>query len=168
MFPPQQFRDLFCPGIADVEPYNLRRRTFKEASLPKICVLGNNCQPLPSRVVPYLFVVSAPEFYARDVCACRILTGQEFNQSWAKILIEEKLHATELDKRRSRAAANARHARMSSLLRSGKSLRISASLIPPARYSSTSYTVMRVPLRQGLPFRTAGFTVIRSCQFTDA
>jgi hypothetical protein len=36
--------------------------------------------------------------------------------------------------------------------------------MPPARYSSTSYTVMRVPLIHGFPPRTAGFTAIRSCQ----
>src|SRR5579864_7422370 len=53
---------------------------------------------------------------------------------------------------------------MSSRVRSGKSLRIASSVIPPARYSSTSYTVMRVPLIQGFPERTAGFTEIRSCQ----
>src|SRR5271166_6434373 len=76
---------------------------------------------------------------------------------------EEQLHATELARRRSRAAAKAKTARMSSRVRSAKSLRISSSVIPPARYSSTSYTVMRVPLIQGLPLRTAGFTEIRSC-----
>src|SRR2546422_671375 len=75
----------------------------------------------------------------------------------------EQLHATELARRRSRAAAKARAARISSRVRSGKSLRIASSVIPPARYSSTSYTVMRVPLIQGFPLRTAGFTETRSC-----
>ena len=54
---------------------------------------------------------------------------------------------------------------MSSRVRSGKSVRISSSLIPPARYSRTSYTVILVPLTHGLPLRTAGFIKIRSCQF---
>jgi len=56
-----------------------------------------------------------------------------------EVLVEEKLHAAGTDKsRRSRSAANARQARMSSEARSGKSARISASDMPDARYSSTS------------------------------
>jgi len=53
---------------------------------------------------------------------------------------------------------------MSSLVRSGKSAKISSSLIPPAKYSSTSYTVMRVLLMHGFPLPTPGVTVMRSCQ----
>ena len=63
-------------------------------------------------------------------------------------------------RRRSRAAAKANTARMCSVRRSGKSARISASVMPPARYSSTSATVMRVPRMQGLPLRTPGVTVM--------
>src|SRR5947199_10838075 len=91
--------------------------------------------------------------------------GKRLCKSVAHVFIEEKFHATEFTSRRSRAAANARHARMSSRVRSGKSFRISSSLIPPARYSKTSYTVILVPLTHGLPLRTAGFIKIRSCQF---
>src|SRR5882672_7843352 len=91
------------------------------------------------------------------------LVGKNSHKLVTQVLVEEQLHATELARRRSRAAANARAARMSSRARSGKSLRISSSVIPPARYSSTSYTVMRVPLMHGFPLRTAGLTEIRSC-----
>ena len=49
------------------------------------------------------------------------------------ILVEEKLHAAGLARRRPRAAANPRHARMSSVFGSGKSRKISLSVIPPAR-----------------------------------
>src|SRR5439155_11911897 len=91
--------------------------------------------------------------------------GKRLCKSVAHVFVEEEFHATEFTSRRSRAAANARHARISSRVRSGKSFRISSSLIPPARYSRTSYTVIRVPLTHGLPLRTAGFIKIRSCQF---
>jgi hypothetical protein len=37
---------------------------------------------------------------------------------------------------------------------------MSSWLMPLARYSSTSATVMRVPARQGLPLRTPGVHVI--------
>ena len=53
---------------------------------------------------------------------------------------------------------------MSSRARSSKSAKMSSSLMPPARYSSTSYTVIRVPLTHGFPPRTERSTVIRSCQ----
>ena len=61
---------------------------------------------------------------------------------------------------RSRLAANPRHAWMSYKVRSGNSLRISCWLIPEARYSSTSVTVMRVPRMQGCPLRLSGSRVI--------
>jgi Transposase IS116/IS110/IS902 family len=99
-----------------------------------------------------------------NVGTARILDTKIRDERRTEIRVEEHLHATEFDRRRSRAAANAKEARMSSRVRSGKSPRICSSVMPPARYSSTSYTAMRVPLIQGLPLRTAGFTVIRSSQ----
>ena len=61
---------------------------------------------------------------------------------------------------RSRSAAKARQARMSSLVRSGKSLRISFSVMPEARYSRISYTVIH-KLRMHPP-RLPGSIVILS------
>src|SRR5712691_6213269 len=89
--------------------------------------------------------------------------GEDPHQLVTDVLVEEQLHATELARRRSRAAAKASAARMSSRVRSGKSLRIASSVIPPARYSSTSYTVMRVPLIHVLLPRTPGLTETRPC-----
>jgi hypothetical protein len=54
---------------------------------------------------------------------------------------------------------------MSSRERSGKSFRISSSVIPPARYSRMSYTVILEPLMHGLPLLTDGLIWILSCQF---
>src|SRR5260221_10312384 len=110
-------------------------------------------------------VLRAVEANIPDMGAAGVLAGKSTHQLVAHIRVEEQFHATEFARRRSRVAAKANEARISSRVRSGKSLRISSSLIPPARYSSTSYTVMRVPLTHGFPPRTAGFTETRSCQF---
>src|SRR5437762_698282 len=85
--------------------------------------------------------------------------------SLREVLVEEQPHAggTETNKR-SRSAAKARQARMSSRVKSGKSRRISPSLIPDARYSRTSVTVIRRPRMQGFPPRLPGSTVIRERQ----
>jgi hypothetical protein len=64
--------------------------------------------------------------------------------------------------RRSRAAANASAARISSSITSGKSARISPGDIPPARYSRRSETLIRVPRITGLPLRIAGSITTRA------
>src|SRR5712691_362596 len=93
-----------------------------------------------------------------EVCETVQKTGRE-------ILVEEQPHAGGTDTNlRSRSAAKARQARMSSRVRSGKSRRISSSLIPDARYSKTSVTVIRRPRMQGLPPRLPGSKVIRERQ----
>lgn len=80
-----------------------------------------------------------------------------------KVLIKQQLHAAGVVKSFfSRSAANAKHARMSSAVRSGKSETISSVDIPPAKYSSTSETVMRNPRMQGLPLLLPGSIVMMS------
>ena len=86
--------------------------------------------------------------------------GEMANQSARKVLIEKQLHPPITASRRSRSAAKAKHARTSSSVSSGKSAKISGMLIPPARYSSTSITVIRMPLMDGLPLRFPGSIVI--------
>ena len=76
-------------------------------------------------------------FSSKEAQAFQAMRAKMGDECRAQICVEEQLHATELT-RRSRAAANARLARISSLARSGKSLRSFASVMPPARYSSTS------------------------------
>src|SRR6185312_4936699 len=50
---------------------------------------------------------------------------------------------------------------MSSSVNSGKSARSSSTRIPPARYSSTSRTVIRIPRMHGCPLRFPGSMVMR-------
>jgi len=53
--------------------------------------------------------------------ATRILGFESLDEPAAQVLVEKQLHAAEeLASRRSRAAAKARQARMSSVVRSGK------------------------------------------------
>ena len=93
---------------------------------------------------------------------------QVCGETRTEVFVKQQLHAArELARRRSLAAANIRQARMSSRVRLGKSARIWSSLIPPAKYSRTSYTVTRVPLMQGLPLQIAGLITIRSSKYTS-
>ena len=66
---------------------------------------------------------------------------------------------------RSRSAAKASAARMSSSSKSGISARISDSVIPDAKYSRTSETVILSPRMQGLPPLLSGSKVMRSKRF---
>lgn len=89
-------------------------------------------------------------------------TGQKnIDEAKRQVLVDERLHATDPRSRRSRSAANTQQARMSSLVSSGKSARMSASVMPEARYSSTSETVIRSPRMHGFPLRLPGSTVMR-------
>src|SRR5438128_215422 len=76
------------------------------------------------------------------------------------ISVQQQLHAGAMNSFRSRSAAKARQARISSRVNSEKSLRISSSLMPPARYSRISCTVMRMPRMHGLPLRLPGSMVM--------
>jgi len=63
------------------------------------------------------------------------------------------------------SAAYERHARISSLVKSGKSSINSSVLIPEAKYSNTSTTAILVPRMQGFPNLISGCIVIRLFQF---
>src|SRR5882724_9370670 len=75
------------------------------------------------------------------------------NDPVGQILIQQQFHAGATNSFRSRSAANARHALMSSRVNSEKFCRISSSDMPPARYSRISCTVIRNPRMHGLPLR---------------
>ena len=85
------------------------------------------------------------------------------------IVVEEELHPGGLEtSRRSRSAANASAARMSSGSRSGKSARISDSVIPEATCSRTSYTVILSPRMHGFPPLFSGSRVMQSNGFISS
>ena len=107
-----------------------------------------------------IMVVPGCEAYVAHVLGGGEDIGEPSDEPRGQVLIEQELQAAGIDnRRRSRSAANARQARMSSEVRSGKSASISASDMPDARYSSTSYTVMRSLRMHGLPPRFPGSIV---------
>ncbi len=74
-------------------------------------------------------------------------------QTMREVLVEQESHSEGGNdtNRRSRSAAKDRQALMSSRVRSVKSDSISSPDMPEARYSRTSYTVVRMPRMQGFP-----------------
>lgn len=130
----------------------------------KVCIFTDEGESPLGGIAPDGLVGAFTETDVAYVLGVRIFLLKRLYEPVRKILIEEEFHWEGSETSfRSRSAANARQARMSSDARSGKSVRISASLMPEARYSKTSYTVMRKPRMQGLPPRFAGSMVMRSC-----
>lgn len=132
----------------------------KEAQLPKVGILRYDCKTAGLRILPDRGIVRGCEPHVADVFGAREEVDDLSYEPRREIFIEEQLHAAGTEnRRRSRSAANARQARTSSEVRSGKSASISTSDMPAARYSSTSYTVMRSPRMHGLPPRFPGSIV---------
>src|SRR2546422_5189361 len=120
-------------------------------------------------VLPDGVVVGSLQADLADMRRARVQVCESGQKTGREILVEEQPHAGGTDTNlRSRSAAKARQARRSSRVRSGKSRRISSSLIPDARYSKTSVTVIRRPRMQGLPPRLPGSNVIRERQSMPA
>ncbi len=156
----------FCrSGVAHVEPNNFRRKSFDETSFTEVGVLRNEYKIVLPAEIPDGIVVDTFKSGISHMATLGVFDVQNAHEPGAQILVEKEFHAAELDRRRSRDAANAKHALISSRVISGKSEIILSSSIPPAIYSRTSYTVMRVPLIHGFPLRIAGLTEIRSCHF---
>lgn len=103
-------------------------------------------------VVPDNLIIGSFQSNVTNVDRVGVRVRKPKGQMGRQVLIKEKFHPGGiLVSFRARSAANTRQARISSLVGSGKSLRISASVIPEARYSRISYTVIRNPRMQGLP-----------------
>src|SRR5690606_1693931 len=147
--------------VADAEPDDLRGRAEKEAPLVEIRVLRHEKETVLRCEAPQPLVRRGKEPDLPGMHRAGVHVGEESNEPERQVLVEQEPHAA-AKSRRSRSAANARAARRSSMVRSGKSPRISSGVIPPARYSSTSVTVIRVPRIVGFPLRTAGSIVMRS------
>ena len=105
-------------------------------------MIRRSCGPTAREAVrpgtPELAVLGGAKADVPDVSGCGKVVGKNSHQRVTQVRVEEKLHGTELARRRSRAAAKASAARMSQRDRSGKSFKISSSLIPAARYSRMS------------------------------
>lgn len=125
--------------IANPNPHHLGRIAIEKAALVEVCVLRRNSKTMLSGIPPDSSVRGILQAYIPHMLRIRIFLLQGSNESMGKVLIEQQLHDCGIDTSfRSRSAAKARQARISSRVRSGKSRRISSSLMPEARYSSTS------------------------------
>src|SRR3972149_4598012 len=111
----------------------------EEAQLAEVIVLGHEGRAVARGILPQLQVGLTLEPDKFDVFALGIRSFQQTDQAGTEVLIEQQAHSVgEPASRRSRAAAKAKAAPISSRVREGKSARIWVSIIPPARYSRMS------------------------------
>ncbi len=97
-------------------------------------VLGHDDVAMSGCVVPHGVVRGLRQPNVANVRRSGEEVSQGSNQPGREVLVEQEPHAGgSAIRRRSRSAAKARHARMSSGVRSGKSRRISSCDIPDAR-----------------------------------
>jgi len=144
---------------------NLRRLPSHQGPGKEIIVFRDDDEASRLGESPDSFIILVGEPDIAHVATAGKARQKNFHEPKRQVLVEKSLHATDPRRRRSRSAAKAKQARISSMVSSGKSERISASVIPEARYSSTSETVIRKPRMQGFPLRFPGSTVIRLEKF---
>ena len=126
-------------AVADSNPHHLRRVAKEKATLMKIGVFGHDSEAVLSGILPDGVVAGRAEANVAHVRGVRVIMIEGGDKSMREVVIEEQFHEGGRDTSfRSRSAAKVRQARMSSRVRSGKSLRMSSSLMPEARYSRTS------------------------------
>ena len=94
-------------------------------------VLRHDHEAISIRIRPDCVVVGSLQAFVSDVRGSGMQIGEKDDQAGREVLVEEQPHGGGIETSlRSRSAAKARHARMSSVVRSGKSRRISASDMP--------------------------------------
>ena len=159
----QQCLDVHRGAVAAPNPNDFWRRTPQEAHLVEVRVLRENRETSVPGVGPYCGVGRSGQTDVANVDGSRKHVRKGGDETRRDVLVKEEFHPGGIETSlRSRAAANARAARMSSGSRSGRSARISASVIPEARYSRTSCTVIRSPRMHGFPPLLPGSSVMRS------
>ena len=83
----------------------------------KIGVLRNNGEAVVFRILPNGGIIRTSQSAGMDVSGTCIKIGQGFRQTRGQVFVEEEFHAFEMSALRSRSAAYARQARMSSSVR---------------------------------------------------
>src|SRR5690606_31656109 len=142
----QQARDVLGRTVSEANPDDLRWWTEENAQAVEILVLRDEDEAVCGRPGPDRPVRRPLEPERGDMCGVRIGVREIADQARCEVLVEEQLHGRRrggpasrpqapgtLESFRSRSAANARQARMSSRASWGNWSRISSSLIPPAR-----------------------------------
>lgn len=129
----KEFRDRIRRAVTHPQPHDLGGMPMKEAPLTEVLIFGNDDVSCFPRKVPDRLIVCSFQAKVAHVGADKRLLAKRRTKSVGEVLIQKQLHAGRLNNRRSRSAANARHARMSSGVKSGKSATICVSDIPEAR-----------------------------------
>ena len=158
----QEAGDLTSRCVSEADLNDLWRMASYQSPGQKVVVFRDDGETFVFRQPPAALVVVASKPDITNVTTPGKARRQGVEKAKRQILIDQRLHATDPRRRRSRSAANTKQARISSLVSSGKSARISASVMPEARYSRTSDTVIRSPRIHGFPLRLPGSTVMRS------
>src|SRR5665213_2306709 len=127
-----QCEQFVAGAVTETKPDKFRRRTVEQSALVKIFVFRNDCEAIDFCVSPDFLVGLGLQSKFADMLAVGKRRGNQARQFGRKIFVEQQLHAATV-RRRSRSAAKVRQAWMSSALRSGKSSRISAAVMPPPR-----------------------------------
>lgn len=118
--------DLARAAIAGANPNNFRRVASEYAPLLKIRIPGHDCETVLFGVSPNGIIACTSHLASMHVSAVRIQGCQNAGQTRREIFVEKELHAREISTLRSRSAANARQAWISSFVRYGKSRRTSS------------------------------------------
>ena len=131
---PQHAFYIVGSAVSQLDPDDLGRWTTKEAELMEVLILGNDGEALRSRVLPDRMIGCFLKTDTAHVFRVGKCVSQTPDQLVREIVVEQQLHEVPNDtSRRSRSAANARQARMSSRVKSGKSSKTSCSDMPEAR-----------------------------------
>jgi hypothetical protein len=158
----QKVGDLTSRCVSDADLNDLWGMASHQSPSQEVVVFRDDSEPFVFRQPPDALVVVAGKPDITNVATPGKAGRHGIEKTKRQVLVDQRLHATDPRSRRSRSAANTKQARISSLVSSGKSAKISASVMPEARYSRTSETVIRSPRIQGFPLRLPGSTVMRS------
>jgi hypothetical protein len=113
------FGDLTGRCVAEADLNHLWRMTANQRPREEITVLGDDEETGVFGERPDSFVVVTGEPVIATVAATRESVRETVDEPIRRVLVKQRLHATDPGSRRSRSAANARQARMSSLVSSG-------------------------------------------------
>src|SRR5207244_3242876 len=112
-------------AVPQLEPDYLRWAAPYHAQVVVIFVLGHDGERIQLGILPHLIVARAIQAHRLHMTGAGEQVSQTVDQLGRHVLVEKQFHATATNMLRSRSAAKAKQAWMSSGARYGKSSRIS-------------------------------------------
>ena len=115
---PKRNRDIDCRTVARTHPDDFRRCSCEKTQLPKIAVLGNDGEAVFASECPDRAVIGFAQTDIQNMRRIGIKIGKLLHEPRRQVLVEQQSHPAAGDiSLRSRSAANARQARISSSAR---------------------------------------------------